>query len=80
MSESSVRVLCGETLTGREKSGCFHFGTYHLTIELFKKATISILETVQKAFGEYDEFNKTQEIESDFDREIKKISGYVGKE
>ncbi len=27
----------------------------------------------QKAFSEYDEFNKTQSIESDFDKEIKKL-------
>ena len=25
-----------------------------------------------KAFAEYDEFNKTQKIESDFDKEMKK--------
>ena len=27
----------------------------------------------QKAFSEYEEFNKTQKIESDFDKEMKKI-------
>jgi hypothetical protein len=33
---------------------------------------ISHEQAEQKAFAEYDEFNKTQKIESDFDREIKK--------
>ena len=27
----------------------------------------------RKAFDEYEEFNKTQKIESDFDKEMKKI-------
>jgi hypothetical protein len=29
---------------------------------------------MEKAAIEYDKFNKTQEIESDFDRELKKLS------
>jgi hypothetical protein len=29
---------------------------------------------IEKANQEYDKFNKSQEIESDFDRELKKIS------
>ena len=33
----------------------------------------------QKAFAEYDKFNKQQRIESDFDREIKVIEGKVNK-
>ncbi|MCK5061447.1 virulence RhuM family protein [Candidatus Parcubacteria bacterium] len=37
------------------------------------KGKISHKKAEQKAFGEYDEFNKTQKIESDFDREVKKI-------
>jgi hypothetical protein len=37
------------------------------------KGKISHDKAKQKAFAEYDEFNKTQSIESDFDREIKKI-------
>ncbi|TKI70962.1 virulence RhuM family protein [Sulfurimonas crateris] len=36
---------------------------------------VSKTEAELKAFAEYDEFNKTQKIESDFDREIKKILG-----
>lgn len=35
--------------------------------------TISKLQAEQKAFEEYDTFNKTQKIESDFDKEMKKI-------
>jgi hypothetical protein len=35
---------------------------------------ISKAEAEQKAFSEYEKFNKTQRIESDFDRQIKKIS------
>lgn len=37
------------------------------------KGKVSHKEAEQKAFTEYDEFNKTQEIESDFDREVKKL-------
>ncbi len=37
------------------------------------KGKISHKEAEQKAFLEYDKFNKTQLIESDFDKEIKKI-------
>jgi hypothetical protein len=35
---------------------------------------VSKAEAEQKAFSEYEKFNKTQRIESDFDRQIKKIS------
>ncbi len=34
---------------------------------------ISRLQAEQKAFAEYEKFNKQQHIESDFDREMKKI-------
>jgi hypothetical protein len=37
------------------------------------KGKISHEKAKQKAFAEYDEFNKTQSIESDFDREVKKL-------
>lgn len=37
------------------------------------KGKISHKEAELKAFTEYDEFNKTQEIESDFDKEVKKL-------
>lgn len=37
------------------------------------KGTISRTEAEQKAFSEYEEFNKIQKIESDFDKEMKKI-------
>ena len=37
------------------------------------KGKISHKQAEQKAFAEYDEFNKTQSIESDFDREVKKL-------
>jgi hypothetical protein len=33
---------------------------------------ISYKQAEQKAVREYEEFNKTQKIESDFDKEIKK--------
>jgi len=38
------------------------------------KGKISHKNAKRKAFAEYDEFNKIQKIESDFDREIKKLS------
>jgi hypothetical protein len=37
------------------------------------KGTISRSKAVKKAFSEDEEFNKIQKIESDFDREIKKV-------
>ena len=37
------------------------------------KGTISRTQAEQKAFNEYKEFNKIQKIESDFDKEMKKI-------
>lgn len=37
------------------------------------KGKISHEKAKQKAFAEYDKFNKTQSIESDFDREVKKL-------
>lgn len=37
------------------------------------KGKISHKQAEQKAFSAYDEFNKTQTIESDFDREVKKL-------
>ena len=37
------------------------------------KGHISHKNAEVKAYAEYDEFNKIQKIESDFDREIKKI-------
>ena len=37
------------------------------------KGSISRSQAKQKAFGEYEEFNKIQKIESDFDKEVKKV-------
>ncbi|MCT4662049.1 MAG: virulence RhuM family protein [Tissierellales bacterium] len=37
------------------------------------KGSISAKQAEQKAFGEYDKFNKTQKIESDFDKAIKML-------
>lgn len=37
------------------------------------KGKISYIQAEKRAFAEYDDFNKTQKIESDFDREIKKL-------
>jgi len=37
------------------------------------KGTISAVQAKEKAYNEYDKFNKTQKIVSDFDKEIKKI-------
>ena len=34
---------------------------------------VSRQQAEQKAFAEYEKFNKQQRIESDFDREIKKL-------
>ncbi len=40
------------------------------------KGRISHKKAMEKAALEYDEFNKTQKIESDFDREVKKLSAH----
>jgi len=40
---------------------------------LKSKGTVSHKKAEEKAFSEYDIFNKTQKIESDFDREVKKL-------
>lgn len=40
---------------------------------LENNGTISRSQAEQKAFSEYEEFNKIQKIESDFDKEMKKI-------
>jgi len=37
------------------------------------KGSISRTKAEQKAFSEYEEFNKIQKIESDFDKEMKKV-------
>lgn len=37
------------------------------------KGRVSAKQVDKKAFGEYDIFNKTQKIESDFDRAIKML-------
>ena len=44
------------------------------------KGMIAHKDAEQKAFAEYEDFNKIQKIESDFDREIKKLLDKGGKE
>ena len=44
---------------------------------LQNNGTISKMQAEEKAFAEYNEFNKTQKIESDFDREMKRVLGKV---
>lgn len=39
------------------------------------RGSISAVEAKSKAEGEYDIFNRTQQIDSDFDKEIRKIKG-----
>ena len=38
------------------------------------KGSVSHRQAMDKVALEYDKFNKTQKIESDFDREVKKLS------
>ena len=47
---------------------------------LSNKGTISSLQANHKAGEEYDQFNKRQQIESDFDRIVKKLEEEKGKE
>jgi len=37
------------------------------------KGSISAKQAEERAFAEYDKFNKVQKIESDFDKAIKKL-------
>ena len=39
--------------------------------------TISRKQAKQKAFTEYEKFNKTQKIESDFDKQIKSLKKHI---
>ena len=43
---------------------------------LSDKGSVSSGQAMEKAALEYDKFNKTQKIESDFDREMKKLSAH----
>lgn len=52
------------------------FRNYHI---LPDKGKISAAEAKAKAEQEYDIFNKTQKIDSDFDKEIRKLQGDEGK-
>lgn len=50
------------------------FLTFNEYRVLDKKGTVSMSQAEQKALAEYAEFNKTQKIESDFEKEIKRIA------
>ncbi len=43
------------------------------------KGKIAHKDAEQKAFAEYEKFNKIQKLESDFDKEIKKLTGKKGR-
>ena len=49
-----------------------HFRKFNI---LQDKGKISKAQAEQKAIEEYDEFNKTQKIISDFDKHIAKLKG-----
>jgi hypothetical protein len=49
------------------------FLTFNEYKVLSGKGTISALQAKEKAYSEYDKFNKTQKITSDFDKVIKRI-------
>lgn len=48
------------------------FRNYHI---LPDKGKVSAAEAKAKAEQEYDIFNKTQKIDSDFDKEIRRLKG-----
>jgi len=50
----------------------FPFLNEYKTLEGYGQ--VSRQQAEQKAFAEYEKFNKQQRIESDFDRELKKLS------
>ncbi|WP_432259052.1 virulence RhuM family protein [Cupriavidus sp. TMH.W2] len=56
------------------------FLTFNEYKVLMGKGAISKIQADKKALAEYAEFNRTQRIESDFDRAVKKMQGVVGKE
>jgi hypothetical protein len=43
------------------------------TVQAEGKGSISAIQAEEKAFAEYDKFNKTQKIESDFDKAVKAL-------
>ena len=69
------RLIEAETYLTMEKlansiNDFLQFNKYNI---LNDKGKITHEEAKEKAFAEYDIFNKTQSIESDFDREVKKL-------
>lgn len=71
------RLLEDETLLGMEDFATsidkfLEFNRYEI---LEGNGKISQKKAQEKAIGEYQEFNKNQSIESDFDKQIKKLQG-----
>lgn len=63
-----------ETFTmGKLAKSINEFLQFHKYEILDGKGQISHKQAEQKAFAEYDEFNKTQKIDSDFEKQIKKL-------
>lgn len=68
------------TFTMEEFSSSINeFLTFRKYKVLPDKGKVSKQRALDKAVIEYDEFNKTQKITSDFDREVKKLMGRGGK-
>lgn len=73
-----LKVLLSGVIPFAESVNKFlEFNEYEI-LEGYGRVTRKSAE--QKAYAEYDKFNKKQRIESDFDREIKKLLNNKGKD
>ncbi|PWL31857.1 hypothetical protein [uncultured Roseivirga sp.] len=73
--ESALSEIGGTKDIGlfRTPDHIHQFMTFNEYKVLTGKGRITKLQADKKAVGEYDEFNKTQKIFSDFDKEIQKL-------
>ena len=69
----SKRLACNETIWLTQKAMAALFGVQIPAIRKHLKNIFEEGEVEKKASEEYEEFNKTQKIISDFDKEIKKL-------
>ncbi len=65
-----TRIIFTMEKLARSINEFLRFNKYEI---LEGKGTISHTKAEQKAFSEYDEFNKIQKIDSDFEKQIKKL-------
>ncbi|WP_245545611.1 hypothetical protein [Gillisia limnaea] len=70
VEDSVISILETTAADGNNVNKFLEFNEYKVLKGLGKK---SKMQADKKAFSEYDKFNKTQKIESDFDKMIKNL-------